>query len=168
MTTYATRAEAIQREIIDPIEASGEVSDARAEFDVDAIADEVLGDHAAGYAPIVDADEFWRVVERHAALERDWAQTTTAWDVALRVSRAVEDAEYPATHPTGEWHEVHAGPALLAIGDDEGGVSWSIYRTADDDEELFSGGWTYDEPEVAERQIALIIDTLTRLGAQHD
>lgn len=65
-TIYTTRDEAIQREIIDPIEASGEVADARAEFDVDAIADEVLGDYEAGYASRVDADEFWRIVERHA------------------------------------------------------------------------------------------------------
>ena len=66
MTSYTTRAEAIQREIIDPIEAGGEVTDARTAYDVDAIADEVLGDHAAGYAPKVDADEFWAIVERHA------------------------------------------------------------------------------------------------------
>jgi len=65
-TIYTTRDEAIQHEIIDPIEASGEVADARTAYDVDAIADEVLGDHAAGYAPKVDADEFWRIVERHA------------------------------------------------------------------------------------------------------
>jgi len=64
--TYATRAEAIEREIIEPIEASGEVRDARAEFDIDAIAAEVLGDYADGYACLVDADEFWRIVERHA------------------------------------------------------------------------------------------------------
>ena len=64
--TYTTRAEAIQREIIDPIEASGEVADARAAYDVEAIADEVLGDYAQGYACLVDADSFWWVVERHA------------------------------------------------------------------------------------------------------
>ena len=65
-TRYSSRDEAIQRAIIDPIEASGEVRDASAEFDIDAIADEVLGDYADGYAPKVDLDEFWRIVERHA------------------------------------------------------------------------------------------------------
>jgi len=92
---------------------------------------------------------------------------TTAWDVALRAFRDVDAAEYPVTHPTGAWHDVYVGPARLAIGDDgDVGVSWSIYRHADDEEELSSGGWTYDEPEVAERQIAEIIDTLARLGAE--
>ena len=64
--TYTTRDEAIEREIIDPIEASGEVTDARAEFDIDAIADEVLGDYSEGYACRVDDDRFWAAVEAHA------------------------------------------------------------------------------------------------------
>jgi hypothetical protein len=74
-TIYTTRDEAIQREIIDPIEASGEVTDARAEYDIEAIADEVLGDYAAGYAPKVDADEFWAIVERHARQDTTWLTT---------------------------------------------------------------------------------------------
>lgn len=64
--TFTSRTEAIQRVIIDPIEASGEVADARVEFDIDAIAAEVLGDHEQGYASLVDVDEFWRTVKRHA------------------------------------------------------------------------------------------------------
>ena len=44
--TYAFRDHAIECEIIEPIEASGVVPDARAQFDVDAIADDVL-DYAA-------------------------------------------------------------------------------------------------------------------------
>lgn len=63
---FATRDEAIQRVIVDPIEASGEIADARAGFDVEAIADAVLGDYEQGYTCLVDSDEFWRVVERHA------------------------------------------------------------------------------------------------------
>lgn len=64
--TFTTRDEAIQRIIVDPIEASGEVADARATYDVEAIADAVLGDHSVGYACLVDADEFWQIVEQHA------------------------------------------------------------------------------------------------------
>jgi hypothetical protein len=64
--TYTTRAEAIQREIIDPIEASGEVTDARTAYDVDAIADAVLGDYSEGYRLRVDVGTFWRTVKRHA------------------------------------------------------------------------------------------------------
>ena len=169
-TTYTTRDEAIQREIVAAIEASGEVADAWAEFDIDAIAEEVLGDYADGYELKVDLDEFWRIVERHAhprvLVGGEWVNTGDAAAIARLVSREVPDAGYPATHPTGEWHDVYVGPARLAIGDDDDGVSWAIYRNADDDEELSSGGWTYDEPEVAERQIAEIIDTLTRLGAE--
>lgn len=71
MTSYTTRGEAIQREIVEPIEASGEITDARVEFDVDAIADEVLGDHEQGYACLVDVDEFWRIVERHERVFTD-------------------------------------------------------------------------------------------------
>ena len=64
--TYTIRDEAIQWEIVHPIEASGEVANAWAEFDIEAIAGEVLGDYEQGYACLVDADEFWRIVERHA------------------------------------------------------------------------------------------------------
>ena len=64
-TTYTTRDEAIQREIIDPIEASGEVTDAYKAFDVYAIAGEVLAYDYDGYWVDVDPDEFWRIVEKH-------------------------------------------------------------------------------------------------------
>lgn len=64
-TRYSTRDEAVQRGIVEPIEA-GEVADARAEFDVDAIAAVVLGDYAEGYAQKVDADTFWQVVAANA------------------------------------------------------------------------------------------------------
>lgn len=64
-TIHTTRTEAIEREIIVPIEA-GDVDDARAEFDVDAIADEVLGDYEQGYACMVDPERFWEIVEAHS------------------------------------------------------------------------------------------------------
>jgi len=175
-TTYTTRDEAVEREIVAAIEAAGPDVARAEDFDVDAIAREVLStDERGRWYLAVDSDEFWRSVEAHATYRVEVADEAvdaltrlgaTAWDVALRVFRDVDAAEYPVTHPTGEWHDVYVGPALLAIGDDDDGVSWSIYRNADDDEELSSGGWTYDEPEVAEREIALIIETLARLGAE--
>lgn len=64
MTTYTTRDDAIAA-IIAAIEASAEVADARAEYDIDAIADEVIGDYADGYR-IAGHDEFWASVARHA------------------------------------------------------------------------------------------------------
>lgn len=62
---YSTRDEAIFREIIEPIE-HGDVEDARAEFDIDAIAEKVLGDYDEGYAFKVTDDEFWKIVEENA------------------------------------------------------------------------------------------------------
>lgn len=57
--TYSTRSEAITREIIEAIE----VDDASADnYDIDAIADAVLGDYEDGYRIKVDEDEFWDIV----------------------------------------------------------------------------------------------------------
>ena len=64
MSTYTTRDEAIQHEIIKVIQA-GDVEDARAEFDIDAIADEVLGDYTDGYACQVGDDRFWEITMAH-------------------------------------------------------------------------------------------------------
>lgn len=58
---HSTRAEAIAA-IVAAIQAGGVVADARAEYDVDAIADRVLGDYDSGYAVIVDDEEFWQVI----------------------------------------------------------------------------------------------------------
>lgn len=63
MTDYSTRNEAIDA-IVTAIESSPEVRDARAEYNIDAIADEVIGDHADGYR--IDTNVFWDAVERHA------------------------------------------------------------------------------------------------------
>ena len=63
--TYTTRNEAIEAEIIAAIMSSGAVAHI-SEYDVDAIADEVLGDYHQGYASQVDAGEFWTIVEKHA------------------------------------------------------------------------------------------------------
>lgn len=68
MTRYESLDEAVLRQIIEPIEV-GEVPDARAAYDVDAIAAEVLGGYEQGYAPRVSPEEFWRIVERHERSE---------------------------------------------------------------------------------------------------
>lgn len=60
MTRYATRDEAILREIVEPLGEHAET------HDVQAIADEVLGTYEQGYALIVDVDEFWGIVAQHA------------------------------------------------------------------------------------------------------
>lgn len=63
MTTYTSRNEAIAREITAPL---GEYAD---EFDIDAIADEVLETIGEGneyrYQAREDVD-FWEIVEKHA------------------------------------------------------------------------------------------------------
>lgn len=69
-TTYSTRYEAIEREIVEPIKA-GVIPNARAEFDIDAIADEVLGDHEQGYTCMVDEDRFWEIVASHHIADGD-------------------------------------------------------------------------------------------------
>lgn len=63
MTRYSTRDEAIQAEIINPIEAGEATAD---EFDIETIANKVLGGYDQGYALIVDPAEFWEIVEANA------------------------------------------------------------------------------------------------------
>lgn len=59
MTTYATRNEAIDREITAPL---GEYAD---QHDIDAIADELIKTEGEGFYLDEDAD-FWATVEAHA------------------------------------------------------------------------------------------------------
>ncbi|HET7355544.1 MAG TPA: hypothetical protein VFJ09_02605, partial [Nocardioidaceae bacterium] len=80
---FASRTEAINRQIVEAIQGSGEVTDAAAEYDIEAIADEVLGGYDEGYLvkpefggltgdPEADADaqalaeRFWDVVRENA------------------------------------------------------------------------------------------------------
>jgi hypothetical protein len=58
---YTSRDDAIQREIVEPILA-GEV-DSIDEYDVEAIASQILGDRAEGYVCRVSPEEFWAIVE---------------------------------------------------------------------------------------------------------
>ncbi|MGC3907790.1 hypothetical protein ACPV6D_05365 [Corynebacterium propinquum] len=63
MTTYTTHDEAVQREIIEPL---GEFAD---EYDIDAIADEVIVEVGEGvdYGFTIDEGaDFWAIVEKYA------------------------------------------------------------------------------------------------------
>jgi hypothetical protein len=62
--TYTTRTDAIAREIIEPLTATGEATSA--DYDIDAIAAAVIGDYDDGYAVTVDEGEFWDIVQHHA------------------------------------------------------------------------------------------------------
>lgn len=60
--TYTNRQDAIAREIIEPLQASGyPVTD----WDTDTIADQVLGSHEDGYALKVTDADFWEIVAQH-------------------------------------------------------------------------------------------------------
>lgn len=65
MAIYSNRNEAITREIIEPIQ-NGDVTDAHDTYDIDAIADKVIGDFAEGFALTVDETTFWQIVENQA------------------------------------------------------------------------------------------------------
>lgn len=65
MTTFSTRNEAVDY-IVNSIEASGAVADARAEYDIDAIADAVIGDYPTYEISEDDPAEFWALVEANA------------------------------------------------------------------------------------------------------
>ena len=73
---YSTFDEAVFREIIEPIESTGEAT--QDDFDIDAIAEEVIQYQQefdsqgrervdeAGYFLAVDTETFWKTVERFA------------------------------------------------------------------------------------------------------
>jgi len=73
-TNYSTRDEAIEREIVEPIEVSGIVGEAWSEYDIEAIARDVLvqGVTDTGryyWTDGVDPETFWQSVARHARHE---------------------------------------------------------------------------------------------------
>lgn len=65
MAKYSTRNEAITREIVEPIQ-NGDVADAYDAYDIDAIAEKVIGGYEDGFSCTVDESEFWEIVEAHA------------------------------------------------------------------------------------------------------
>lgn len=91
--TYTDRHDAIAREITEPIEAGDATA---AEFDIDAIADEVIAFDAGTrtYSCTVDPAEFWAIVARHAITRRI---TWTHGDHDILRAEDLED---------GEWQEV--------------------------------------------------------------
>lgn len=66
--SYTTRDEAVAREIITRLEASPVISDAHRDFDVDAIADEVLAfdPETHSFRCVASTDEFWKSAQKHA------------------------------------------------------------------------------------------------------
>ena len=65
MAIYSNRNEAITREIVEPIQ-NGDVTDAYEAYDIDAIAEKVIGDYEDGFTCKVAESEFWAIVEEHA------------------------------------------------------------------------------------------------------
>lgn len=59
--TYDTRDRAIQCEIVEPIMA-GDVDDVNAEYDVDALADLIIGGYYDGFRCLVSDQDFWTLV----------------------------------------------------------------------------------------------------------
>lgn len=105
MTRYTTRDEAIAREIIEPIEDGDATA---ADFNITAIADQVLGDHEAGYACQVDPDTFWTIVEDHPSRRLTWQHNTAGgWD--FLIAEMIED---------GDWSEVDS-ESIPAAEDEE-------------------------------------------------
>lgn len=65
-THYETYPEALAREVVEALEAGGDVQDAAAGYDVQAIADVVLGGRDLNYACLVTAAELQVVADAHA------------------------------------------------------------------------------------------------------
>ncbi|WP_139017696.1 hypothetical protein [Brachybacterium squillarum] len=74
MTTYTTRRDAIDSLILPALTLDGH--DDTSSYDVDAIADAVLGVHAQGYAQQVHGPAFWDAV---AAAHLDATPERAAW-----------------------------------------------------------------------------------------
>lgn len=63
--TYTTRQDAINYEIVEVL-LNGDVADAYESYDIDAIAEKVIGDYEDGFSCTVDESEFWAIVEEHS------------------------------------------------------------------------------------------------------
>ena len=132
-TTYTTKTEAIEREIIEPL------GDYANEYMINAIADEVLEwvdgrganpDHpnaiwlpAQGFRLAVDTDEFWEVVQRHAVdgEEPDGYEEAEAQAEAASV-KAGAIVELSCTHLPGAFEvmEVCDSGRLVLFNEDHG------------------------------------------------
>jgi hypothetical protein len=105
--TYSNRTDAIQRQIIDAILA-GDVTDI-AEYDVDTIADRVLGDYTTGYALRVGTEAFWAIVAECAVTQapvRAPRVSRPAWWIASREVARARAAERRA-EALAAWHRAN-------------------------------------------------------------
>lgn len=128
MTSYTTRDEAIQREIVAAIEANGTDVAVADEFDVDAIADEVLDTDGQGrWYVAVDDDEFWRAVERHAQQYRAVVTGTHTITVFC------DDEEIDTVTVESSEDEASCIDALRLAGwkveDNRDGGGWPVFST---------------------------------------
>lgn len=66
--SYTTRDEATARKITAPLEASSVISDTHRDFDVDAIADEVLAfdPETQSFRCVATTDMFWESAQKYA------------------------------------------------------------------------------------------------------
>ena len=62
-STYIYRSDAIEREIIQAIEAGDDTCE---NYDIDAIADAVIGVHDGRFYIAVNEGDFWRIVKDNA------------------------------------------------------------------------------------------------------
>lgn len=133
MTTYSTRDEAIEREIV------AALAEYAADYDIEAIADEVLGDYGEGYVCKVDTDTFWEVVAKHDRSAVVVADLPPLTDAEFRIAR--EDLGL-----TAEWVAEQLGVALRTVRRWESGHSPVPEGVADR-----MGEWTdYAEGQVGE------------------
>ena len=137
MTTYTTRTEAIQSEIIDPIN-SGE-ADAR-DYDIENIALQVLGGYEEGYALEVTPDEFWQIVEDEAlafsvevTTYSDDNELAIGWKIVSSIDETIAQGDFGEpvvfNEDTGadfdEMTEIVARAAGLALENVDGGAQWN-------------------------------------------
>jgi len=75
MNGFTSRTEAIYRQIVEPLSSDPDITidferDAETQvrdlYDVDAIADAVIGDYDEGYLVTVDDERFWDIVRENA------------------------------------------------------------------------------------------------------
>lgn len=122
LAKYSTRTDAIHAEIITPIEVGmAEVW----EYDIEAIADEVLGGYDEGFACQIGHDEFWSVVEKHKRVLRiEWDEPESRpadWQDPETGTYHIEDWFHPETvaygRLLGQDDEILGGAEIVASND---------------------------------------------------
>jgi len=127
-TVYTSYRDAIEHEIVGAIEANGTDVAVADEFDVDAIADEVLDTDGQGrWYVAVDDEEFWRAVEKHAKQYRAVVTGTNAITVFCDDE---EDEEIDTVTVESSEDEASCIEALRLAG-------WKV----EDNRDCDGGGW---------------------------